>query len=285
MTSTVALIHDKNVKKGIVQALDSLGNLSSLFENRNVAVKPNDISPHDVKACTQPDSLKTVIKYVKKFNPKKITVVGGSGDDKTMNTFKAVGLDKVIKEENAEFFDLNQRPFETVKLSFGMEGEVKVNPKLFEFETIVSLAQHKVHEQAAVTLSIKNTAMGFPAAEYYGYAKSIKSHKNNYDLHEFIAAMFQKFPAQLGIIVGHPAMIVKGPTHGKTFESELIIASKDCVAADSVGAHLLGFNRVKHILDCEKLGLGNASLDNIEIAGISLNEAMKIFIERSRHAK
>ena len=81
-------------------------------------------------------------------------------------------------------------------------------------------------------------------------------------------------------------MIEKGPIGGKIFESELAIASTDFVAADAVGAKLLGFDRVRHIVDAaEKFGLGTASLDDIEIVGIPLDEAIRIFNEKVKTAK
>jgi uncharacterized protein (DUF362 family) len=51
-------------------------------------------------------------------------------------------------------------------------------------------------------------------------------------------------------------MLERGHIGGLTFESELTITSTDCVAADSIGARILGIDRVRHIEEAEKLGLG-----------------------------
>jgi len=57
------------------------------------------------------------------------------------------------------------------------------------------------------------------------------------------------------------------------------------VAADSVGAKLLGKHSVRHILDAIKLGLGTSSLSNIKIVGTPLEEAIRIFNEKTKKAK
>jgi uncharacterized protein (DUF362 family) len=99
-------------------------------------------------------------------------------------------------------------------------------------------------------------------------------------MHGFIAGMCQRFRPGLSVIAGHPAMTGTGPIGGHTFESGLVIASKDFVAADSVGAYILGLEKVSHILQAESLGLGIADRYHIEMAGVQLSEAVRIFNER-----
>lgn len=288
MKSKVAIVQNQDIGEAIRDALELLDGISVLFEGKHVAIKPNDTwaSKDDLTACTQADSVRAMIQYVKRYNQEKITVTGGAGAAETDDVFELLGIDKVIEEEDVEFFDHNRPPFETVKLEYGPQEEVVVNPRVFEYDTLVSLAQHKVHGTATVTLTMKNIAMSYPAADYYGHPRHKEKHPNNFfdDMHGFIDGMCQKFPIDLGIIVGHPAMIEKGPIGGKTFESELTIASRDFVAADSVGAKILGKDSVRHLVDAEKLGLGRASLENIEIVGIPLDEAISIFNQKAKTA-
>jgi uncharacterized protein (DUF362 family) len=286
MKSIVSIAHADRVEQGIPQALDQLGDLTSLFQGRQVAIKPNDTwaSPRDLTACTQADTVRAAIRYVKRYDPAKITVTGGSGDGETDDIFRLLGIDRVIEEERVEFFDHNRPHFEAVRLEGGPQPMVMVNPHIFEYNTLVSLAQHKVHYAATVTLTMKNIAMSFPAADYYGHPRSEQVHPNSFyrDMQGFIVAMCRRFPIDLGIIVGHPAMTERGPIGGRTFETGLTIASRDFVSTDSVGAYLLGRERVRHIFDAEKIGLGVASLENIQINGVPLEEAAAIFAESAQ---
>src|SRR5438132_1506342 len=105
-------------------------------------------------------------------------------------------------------------------------------------------------------------------------------------MHSFIAAMAKRFPAKLGIIAGHPAMIGMGPIGGHTFETGLVIASRDPVAADTIGARLLGFTprAVHHLWEANKLGAGETNLEAIEFPAMSVDEAFAAFT-RSAYGK
>jgi uncharacterized protein (DUF362 family) len=165
----------------------------------------------------------------------------------------------------------------------GPQKSVMVNPRVLEYETLVSLAQLKLHETATVTLSLKNVAMSFPAADYYGHPRHSQKHANHFfaDMHSFIAAMAKRFPIHLAVIAGHPAMIGTGPLGGHTVETGLVIASTDAVAADAVGAQLLGFTPqgVRHLWEAGRLGLGETDTDKMKFPGLSLRQAIEAFTE------
>jgi uncharacterized protein (DUF362 family) len=79
----------------------------------------------------------------------------------------------------------------------GPQKAVKVNPQVLEYQTLISLAQLKLHETATATLSLKNIAMSFPAADYYGHPRHSQKAPNVFfffaDMHSFIAAMAKRF--------------------------------------------------------------------------------------------
>ncbi|HBG47805.1 MAG TPA: hypothetical protein DDW94_12575 [Deltaproteobacteria bacterium] len=288
MKSRVSIANNLDVETAVWSALDAMEGLSALFIGKHVAIKPNDTwaSKDDLTACTQADTLRAVVRYVKNYFPKKLTVSGGAGAGETADVFRLLGLDRVIAEEGVEFFDHNRPPFKAVPLEYGPLKEVMVNERVLDYETVISLAQHKEHHLATVTLTMKNISMSYPAADYYGHprAKSLHPHDIFTDIQKFIAGMCKTFPIGLGIIVGHPAMTGTGPIGGHTFESGIVIASKDCVAADTVGARILGYDRVEHIIEAERLGVGTANLNNIDLAGVRLDEARRLFRERERQA-
>jgi uncharacterized protein (DUF362 family) len=76
-------------------------------------------------------------------------------------------------------------------------------------------------------------------------------------------------------------MIASGPLGGHAVETGLVIASTDALAADVVGAKLLGFNlqAVRHLWEAERLGLGEGDTEKIEFPGLSLREAIQAFTE------
>jgi len=283
--SLVAISDSLDVAEAVNEALSGLNGLEQMLKGKHVAVKPNDTwaSPDDLTACTQPDTLRAVLRRIKDYSPSRISVSGGAGAEETENVFRYLALDRVIEEEDVEFFDHNRPPFREVKLEYGVQETVMVNPAVFRYDTLISLAQHKVHHSAGVTLTLKNIALSYPAADYYGHPRLDRKHRHSFfeDLHAFIAGMCRVFTPDLGIIAGHPAMIEKGPTGGKTFESGLVIAGTDPVAVDRVGAELLGEGEIRHISEADRLGIGVSSIQDIRVAGISLSEAVEKFRERA----
>lgn len=288
----VAIAENNNIEKSIPEALNSLEGLKWIAHGKTVAVKVNDTwaSERDKTAVTQPDTLRTVLRYIKKFNPREIVVTGGSGAGETDEIFKIAGLMDVVREEGVEFFDHNRPPFEKINLEYSPEldvsGPVKsvyVNSRILEYDSLIVVSQLKMHETATVTLSLKNIAMSFPAADYYGHPRGAHGGRHFFeDMHSFIAVMARKFPIDLAIIVGHPTMVATGPIGGFTAETGLTIASKDALAADVVGAKILGLNiqGVRHLWEAFRLGIGEGRLDRINFPNVSLDNAISIFTKK-----
>jgi len=222
--STVAITQHETIERGIAEALDHLS-LDRLIRGKLVAVKPNETwaSADDTTGVTQPDTLRAVLRYIKEYSPRQLIVTGGAGAAETEEVFRIAGLRDVVEQEQVIFVDHNRPPFTSVQLNYGVDTEVRgpqrsvmVHSRVLEYETLIAVNQLKLHETATVTLALKNIAMSFPAADYYGHPRSQQRHRQHFfeDMHSFIAAMAKRFPIHLAITVGHPAMIGTGPLGG-----------------------------------------------------------------------
>lgn len=289
--SDVVITQNDHIATAIAQALRQLP-LRSLVEGKRVAVKPNETwaSEEDTTGITQPDTLSAVLRAIKAHSPRELIVTGGAGAAETDEVFRVGGLMDVVQEEDAEFFDHNRAPFVAVDLEYrpsaevsGPQRSVMVNPRVLEYDTLIAVSQLKLHETATVTLALKNIAMSFPAADYYGHPRSRQKHQNQFfaDMHSFIAAMAKRFPIDLAITVGHPAMIATGPLGGHVIETGIVIASTDALAADVAGARLLGFTpqAVRHLWEAARLGIGESDTDRMRFPALSLREAIGRFTE------
>ena len=291
MATVVAIAQDMAIERSIAEALGHLS-LEGLVRGKLVAVKPNETwaSPEDTTGVTQADTLQAVLRTLKRFEPRELVVSGGAGAAETDEVFRYAGLMDVVEQEGAAFFDHNRPPFVSVGLEYapdadvdGPQRAVMVNPRVLEYETLIALNQLKLHATATVTMALKNIAMSFPAADYYGHPRSKQKHEHGFmdDMHSFIAAMAKRFPINLGITVGHPAMIGTGPLGGHAVETGLTIASTDPLAADVVGAQLLGFTpqAVRHLWEAARLGLGESNLEMMTFPALSMKEAIERFTE------
>jgi uncharacterized protein (DUF362 family) len=288
----VAITQDDDIESAIQEALGYL-DVEPMVRGKMIAIKPNETwaSEEDTTAITQPDTLRAVLQYIKKFEPRELIVTGGSGAGETDEIFRLSGLMDVVEEEGVIFFDHNRPPFQEVELMYapdqdvdGPQKSIMVNPRVLEYETLIVVSQLKVHETATVTLALKNIAMSYPAADYYGHPRGsyLRPHHFFEDMHSFIAAMARRFPIQLAITVGHPAMVGTGPIGGFTAETGLVIASPDALAADIIGARLLGFNPqgVGHLWEAGRLGVGETQRSRMQFPALSVNEAVEIFTNK-----
>jgi uncharacterized protein (DUF362 family) len=291
MPAVVVTQNREDIEQGIADALAHI-DLDPIVHGKLVAVKTNDTwaSPDDTTGVTQPDTLRAVLQAVKRHAPRELVVTGGAGAAETDDVFRISGMMDVVEREGATFFDHNRPPFTSIDLTYdpgadvrGPQDAIMVNPRVLEYESLIAVNQLKLHATATVTMALKNIAMSYPAADYYGHPRSTQEHENCFfaDMHSFIAAMAKRFPIDLAITVGHPAMIASGPLGGHAVETGMVIVSTDPVAADAVGAKLLGFNAqaVRYLWEAARLGLGETDLKKIDYPMMSMRNAIEAFTE------
>lgn len=277
--SNVAITRNSDEAAAIKQAIELLKITESINSSDVVVITPNWVNKKQPDSATVvgPESLRQIIRIVKDRNPKRIVVATGTADGETKDVMDSVGFGKVISDEGVEFIDLNHGPFVRINLNHPIVTATNLN-KLFEEVTVlISFTQLKQHEEATMSAAIKNIALGWPPADEHGQPK--KNLGIHTELHGFISAMAQQVPIDLSIISASPAMIGTGPSKGIARHTGLVVAGCDPVAADTVGARLLGFKpqAVRYLFECSNKKIGESVIENINIAGIPLVEAENIF--------
>ena len=97
----------------------------------------------------------------------------------------------------------------------------------------------------------------------------------NYNL--FLIA--RAYPVHLAVLDGFTAMEGRGPTQGDPVNLGVAVVSTDFIAADSVGAHIMGFDpeEVGYLHYAIAHGLGEGELDKIRIRGGRLEDCVRPF--------
>lgn len=237
----------------------------------------NDKGPEN-GATVGPKTLRTLIRLVKERNPSEIFIATGSGREETKDVMEDVGYSKVIEEEGVKFVDMNYGPYTNLELNHSIIKSTPINNVIKNADVIISFTQLKQHEEATITASIKNIAMGWPPAEVHGHPK--KQTGIHEDLHGFIRCFANKVPIDLSIVSCDKAMIGTGPSSGKGIDTPgLIIVSTDPVAADAIGARFLGFlpQAVCYLYGLYNDKIGEARPEYMDIRGLDLQEAEQIF--------
>ena len=276
----VAIEKGMSEGKALEKALDMLPINEIIKSGDKVVIAPNWVKDYKPSSGTVvgPNTLRKLIKYIKEKNPKSITIAVGAGGAKTPDVMKKVGYDKILEEENIEFVDMNYGPYIDLDINHNIIKSTPINKIVNEADVIISFTQLKMHEEATITASIKNIAMGWPPAEIHGYPK--KKTGIHEDLHGFISCIMNKIPIDISIVSCDKAMIGTGPTGGIPIDTNgLIIVGTDPVAVDTIGARLLGFlpQAIAYLYKLYNDGIGEAKVENMIIKGIELKKAEKLF--------
>ncbi|WP_243109339.1 DUF362 domain-containing protein [Anaerophilus nitritogenes] len=276
----IAIMKDTKEEESLTKALDLLPMNKIIHTSDIVCITPNWVKakPPYTATVVGPYTLQRLIQYIKKRNPKKIYIATGSGGDPTPKVMSTIGYDKIIKKEEVEFIDLNYGPYTEVFLDHDQPISTKINQLIEKIDVLISFTQLKYHEEATISAGMKNIALGWPPAEIHGFPK--KKLGIHEDLHGFIEAMIKKIPIDLTIVSADKTMIGTGPSSGKAIDTPgLIIAGTDPVAVDTIGARLLGFlpQAISYLYKLHKEEIGTALPERMDLRGISLEEAERIF--------
>jgi uncharacterized protein (DUF362 family) len=276
--------NEANESQSIIEGLNLINAQQQIKATDTVVITPNWVNAKKTNpgqaTVVGPESLKTIIEWVKSQQPKRIVVAAGSAQKETGDVMKAVGYEQIIQASGVEFIDLNHGPFKTLKLSHYAPSKTNIHLLVSEMTVLISFTQLKQHEEATMSAATKNIALSWPPAEQHGFPKKDKGIHE--DLHGFIRAMAEKIPANISIVSASPAMVGTGPTEGAAKQTGLMITGNDMIATDVVCASLLGFKpqAIGYLYQLIRGGFGIGEISEIDMKGILLVDAQKIFSQK-----
>ena len=266
------------IKETVYEILDNAGGSSLLKSSKNVYIKPNGI---DGKAyCfTRPELVRAVVDYFKEHGANKIYLFENSTQSNfTRLVFELTGYADICRktgaipiyldEDKGEVFEFKGKDnYENNKFempNFVIQNLIKDKEK----NLYISLPKLKTHSMAGVTLGVKNQ-WAFPRQSDRGYDHNHSLGNKLVDVLSYVRPDFTIIEGIEGTIYGHYP--VTALADKAVLPLKLIIAGKNVVATDMIGAKVfgLGLEDVKHLkLAVEKdLAEGVKSYNDIEVDG------------------
>ncbi len=268
--SRVSIVKGQNVGQMLQETFETL-NCDNLVEpGERVLVKPNCISPKPPESGVTTDLriIEVAVNKVQELKGDALIGDGGWGD--TDRAFEAVGLKDLADRMGVDLIDLNEDERVNIKIpkSTALQ-EAGIAKTVLDVDAIINVPKLKVHHLALVTLSMKNL-MGCMLP------KSIMHTRINEKIVD-LASIF-KDKVVLNIIDGTVGSEVD-EVHGEPVEMNLVIAGRDMVAVDAVGASVMGIDPsdVRYLGLADQRGLGRSRLSDIEIVGESIEDVQKRF--------
>lgn len=276
MKSRVSLIQGNNRYSNIKEALKlSKAEIKKKIQGKKkILVKPNLVTaePDRPKAVTHPDALRAVLDFIIPLkNADAQIIIGedcGAGD--TQEAFKNFGYFNLEKEYNIELKDLSLEETIPVRIySKRLKRDLKqhIFQTFLDSDFIISVGPPKTHNAVILTLSLKNVVIAAIQEKYKTGQENF--HQGPKALNLTMAILATKIFPHLSVLDAFEAMEGNGPSAGDIIKMNLALVSTDFLAADSIMTRMMGFKPkdIGYLHYCQKLGLGNMELEDIEIVG------------------
>ena len=140
----------------------------------------------------------------------------------------------------------------------------------------ISIGKMKTHDNAGVSLTLKNVGIGIPPVRIVGAIKLGLPH----DKTQWVVADVNSIaPIDYAIVDAIWAVEGWGAFYGEPVSMDLVIAGKDAVAVDATGTRVMGLQPSHYgvIRACADSGLGTWKADEIEVVGDSIASVMRQF--------
>jgi uncharacterized protein (DUF362 family) len=184
------------------------------------------------------------------------------------HAFETLGYRTLEKRYGIKSINFFERPFKKIDLEPGLF--LHYNTDICESDFIIDLPVLKTHNQAKVSLGIKN----LKGALNINSRKKCHSADPEKDLNYLIAKIPEPLPPIFSLLDGIYTN-ERGPSFdGKIRRSNILIASADLLSADLVGAKALGFDpaQVPHLVHAARNQDRPLDLSDIELSGEGLEE-------------
>lgn len=271
----VSLVKYKEPHKSVRKAVELINGLSDLKKDDKVFIKPNIVYWN--RHCDFPKwgvlttsrLIEDVLILLKERNVEDITIGEGvitedpTDKETPRDAFEKLGYNTLKEKYGVKVYNIFERDFRKVDLGYGVSA--RMNADALDSDYLIDLPVLKTHAQCKVSLGIKN----LKGLNAISSRKKFHSADPEKTLDYNVAQLPNKLPVKLTIIDGIYSL-ERGPAiDGKAHRKNVLVASKDVLAADMVGARLLGFNpaEVPHIKIAAEEANRSLSLMDIEILG------------------
>ncbi len=271
----VAVVRYEQPLESARKAVELSGGLDHLPARARVFIKPNIVFWTRATAfpkwgvITTSRIVEDIIILLKERGVEDITIGEGmvTMDPKDTATpahaFETLGYGLLKQKYGIKVINFFERPFK--KVDFGDGVELNFNSDIMKSDFVVDLPVMKAHNQTVVSLGIKNLkgCIDIPSR------KRCHNMTPGKDLHFWVARLADKMPPMFTLLDGIYSN-ERGPgPDGRMHRSNLLVASGDILAADLVGAKLLGHDpqNVPHLVHAARNRKRPVDLSDIEVRG------------------
>ena len=260
--------------------------IAAAIGNKRVILKPNNVIVNVPLCATHADNLEGILEFLRSIGKTDVIIAESPAGGSVMDGFANYGYNRLAKKYNVKLVDLDAEKVAVVQCIDEKDfqpHDVRVARIMMDPANnfVISAAKLKTHDLVGITLSLKNVVIGAAhkdtgsglANAGPGGGRSDKrlmhgggTHGINYNIYTLSSVLHP----HLAVIDGYEGMEGTGPVHGTAISQKVCLASLDWLAADRVGAELMGVdvNKIGYLNFCIKSGTrGQGDLSKIQIVG------------------
>ncbi len=278
--SLVAIVRYEKPHESVRKAVELSRGLQNLPPNPKVFIKPNIVFWTKVVdfpkwgVITTSRVVEDMILILKEHGVDDITIGEGvvtprpKDNETPAHAFESLGYNKLKGRYGIKVINVFERPFEKVDVGDGVE--LNFNADIINSDFVVDLPVLKTHAQTVVSLGIKN----LKGTIDINSRKKSHSPDPERNLNFMISKLANRMPPIFTLIDGIYSL-ERGPGYdGKARRTNILIASADVLAADKVGAKVLGHDPgdIPHLVHAATSRRRPADLSDVEIVGENIEE-------------
>jgi len=260
--------------------------IAAAIGNKRVILKPNNVIINVPLCATNAENLEGILEFLKSIGKTNVIIAESPAGGSVMDGFANYGYNRLAKKYNVKLVNLDAEKVEIVQCIDEKDFQphaVRVAKIMMDPANnfVISAAKLKTHDLVGLTLSLKNVVIGAGIKDSGaglanagpGGGRSDKrlmhgggTHGINYNIFTLSSVLHP----HLAVIDGYEGMEGTGPVHGTAISQKVCVASLDWLAADRVGAELMGVdvNKIGYLNFCIKEGnRGQGDLSKIQIVG------------------
>ncbi len=263
--------------------------------DKQVVIKINAgaILPHHRHESTDVDQVRGILDFLKPHYDRQIIISEGCANSaKSMfEGYENYGYLDLEKEYHVKLIDANDQPtaIKWIRAGHQYPRPVEIistyfNPNVY----LISACRLKSAGGVIVTLGLKNVVMGSPVCHYkskvadgrneksfmHGGQGSARGRELSYNLFTIAnAGVYPDLTVLDGVVGAHG----NGPWNADPIEHGVSVASTDVIAADRLGAELMGvdYSELMYLQWCSNAGMGEDDLSKMNITSPNYRNHIK----------
>jgi uncharacterized protein (DUF362 family) len=270
--------------------------IAAAIGNKRVVLKPNNVIINVPLCATHADNLEGILEFLKSIGKTNVIIAESPAGGSVMDGFANYGYNRLAKKYNVKLVNLDAESIQMVQCIDEKDFQphpVRVAKIMMDPANnfVISAAKLKTHDLVGITLSLKNVVIGAGIKDSGaglsgagpGGGRSDKrlmhgggTHGINYNIFTLSSVLHP----HLAVIDGYEGMEGTGPVHGTAISQKVCVASLDWLAADRVGAELMGVdvNKIGYLKFAIEAGnRGQGDLSKIQIIGPPIKNFAKTY--------